>query len=162
MSVPIDERVKGAQLIVTMLTVYTLVLAALFAERQRNETALRDTNNRLQLALDGAELGVWTLDLKTGRFESDGRDRQIHGYASDSPPRTVAEARHFLHPHDLPVLDAAFAASKHTGERIRVEYRLAPTPSATEDSQERWVAVEGSVVRGDDGRPFDCSALPAT
>jgi hypothetical protein len=26
------------------------------------------------LALDGAELGVWSIDAKSGRFESDARD----------------------------------------------------------------------------------------
>ena len=152
-SVPIDERVKGAQLAVTMLTVYTLVLTALFAERRRHAAAAKDSNNRLQLALEGAELGVWTVDVKTGQFESDSRDKRIHGYQSDSLPKTLAEARPYIHPHDLPSLDAAFAGSRRAGQNIRAEYRLAPIPgNAADHSQERWVAVEGSVVRDADGR----------
>ncbi len=153
-SVPIDERVKGAQLAVTMLTIYTLVLTALFAERRRHAAAAKDSNNRLQLALDGAELGVWTVDVKTGQFESDSRDKRIHGYPSESLPKTLAEARPYIHPDDLPGLDAAFSGSQRAGQNIKAEYRLAPIPgNAAEHGQDHWVAVEGSVVRDADGRP---------
>jgi hypothetical protein len=87
-----------------------LALAALFAERRRNEAALKDSNHRLQLALDCAELGIWSLQLKTGRFENDVRDRHIHGHGPDAPPQTLAQMRSQVHPDDLSKLDAAFAA----------------------------------------------------
>ena len=69
-----------------MLTIFTLILTAVFAEKRRNEVMLQDTNDRLQLALDAAELGVWTVDLKSGRFHNDARDRQIHRHDADLPP----------------------------------------------------------------------------
>ena len=68
-------------------------------------------------------------------------------------PKTVAAARPFIHPGDLPALDAAFAASKRTGGRCKVEYRLAPTVGGADLRQERWVALEGTVVRDANGRP---------
>ena len=108
------------------------MLAALFAERRRNEAALKDSNDRLQLALDGAELGVWSIDPITGRFENDARDRQIHGQNLEAPPKTLAEARTSIHPDDLPTLDAAFAASARTGGSYKAEYRLAPVSSNTQ------------------------------
>ena len=89
---------------------------------------------------------------KSGRFESDARDRRIHGYRPMSHPHTPAEARRFVHPDDLPNLDAAFAASMRAGSSCKVEYRLA-TPCAGGLGQERWVAVEGTVVRGPAGQP---------
>jgi len=149
----LPDRAYAARATLLAISTYTLVLAALFAERKHNEAALEDSNSRLknsndrlQLALDGAELGVWSLDAKTGRFESDARDGQIHGYRSDALPRTLAAARPFIHPGDLPSLDAAFAASKRTGSRCKVEYRLAPTGGGADLRQERWVALEGTVV----------------
>jgi PAS domain S-box-containing protein len=155
----LPDRAYAARATLLAISTYTLVLAALFAERRHNEAALEDSNNRLknsnvrlQLALDGAELGVWSLDAKTGRFESDARDGQIHGYQSDAPPNTLAAARPFIHPGDLPALDAAFAASKRTGSRCKVEYRLAPTVGDADLRQERWVALEGTVVRDANGQ----------
>jgi hypothetical protein len=78
-----------------------LVLAVLFAKRQNYEAALKDRNEQLQLALDGAELGVWSFDLMTGRFECDLRDRQINGHDPTTPPKTLAEVRALIHPDDL-------------------------------------------------------------
>src|SRR5262249_39516768 len=54
-SVPLMERVNGARVVITMVTLCTLVLAALFAERRRNEATLRDSNNRMRLALSAEE-----------------------------------------------------------------------------------------------------------
>ena len=45
--VPIMERVKGAQVATTMVTIYTLVLVALFAQRKEAEADLRESEGRL-------------------------------------------------------------------------------------------------------------------
>src|SRR5262249_49394908 len=67
----LHDRAQAARATVLAIATCMLLLAALFAERRRNEGALKDSNERLQLALDAAELGVWSLDAKSGRFESD-------------------------------------------------------------------------------------------
>ena len=155
----LPDRAHAARATLLAISVYTLVLAALFAERRHNERALEDSNNRLKgtnhrlrLALGGAELGVWSVDTATGRFESDARDRQIHGYRPDAPPKTLAAARPFIHPGDLPALDAAFSAAKRTGGSCKVEYRLA-SAGGTDFRQERWISTEGTVVRDAYGQP---------
>lgn len=153
-SVPIQERVKGAQVAVTMVTVYTLVLTALFAERRRNEAQLKQSNNRLQLALDCAELGTWSLYLSTRRFENDARDRRIHGHALEELPQTIAGMRSQVHPDDLPNLDAAFVDLRRTGGNCSIEYRLARPDAREHDGRERWVALEGTIVRNADDRPM--------
>ena len=149
----LPDRAYAARSTLLAIATFTLVLAALFAERRHSESALKSSNNRLQLALGGAELGVWSLDTETGRFESDARDRQIHGYSPEARPQTIASARAFIHPGDLPGLDAAFAASKRSGGRCNVEYRLAPTVGGEGLHQERWVALEGTVIHDANGRP---------
>ena len=92
------------------------------------------------------------MDAKSGRFESDARDRRIHGYPSEAPPKTLAEARNYIHPQDLPQLEAAFDVSKREGGSSRSQYRLAPT-SSEDVGQERWISVEGTVVRSAEGQP---------
>jgi PAS domain S-box-containing protein len=49
-------------------------------------------------------------------------------------------------------VDAAFSAVKRTGNSCKVEYRLA-SADGTDLRPERWVAAEGTVVRGADGQP---------
>ena len=46
-AVPIAERVSGAQVVILMVTLYTLVLAALFAQRDQAEEGLRQSENLL-------------------------------------------------------------------------------------------------------------------
>src|SRR5215831_9978187 len=152
-TLPIVERAQASRVVATMVTAFTLVLSALFAERRRSEVELKQSNNRLQLALDCAELGTWSLQLSTGRFENDVRDRRIHGYGPEAPPKTLAEMRSQVHPNDLSKLDATFRKLRHAGGSCRAEYRLAPRTDQERAGRERWVTLEGTVVRRADGRP---------
>ena len=58
-SVAIAERVKGAQAAMTVVTLYTLILTALFAARRRNEAALKESERRFRLTADAAPVLVW-------------------------------------------------------------------------------------------------------
>jgi PAS domain S-box-containing protein len=58
-----------------------------------------------------------------------------------------------VHPEDLSNLDRVFASWGHVGGRRRTEYRLAPRMGRERAGQERWVAMEGAVVRDAAGRP---------
>jgi PAS domain S-box-containing protein len=152
-SIPLVSRVYAAQAGLLAVAVCTLVLAALFAERRDHVESLTSRNHRLQLALDCAELGTWSLHLKSGRFENDVRDRHIHGYGPDAPPQTLAQMRSQVHPEDLSNLDGAFAEWGRVGGRRRTGYRLAPRISQERGGQERWVVMEGAVVCDAAGRP---------
>jgi PAS domain S-box-containing protein len=143
----LHDRTYAARATLLAISTCMLVLAALFAERRRNEAVINDSNNRLQLALDAAKLGVWSIDCKTERFECDNRDGLIHGYPSETPPRTIGEARAFVHAEDVSSLDEAFIASRRLGANIRAEYRLAPSAGSAAYPEERWVAIEGAFVR---------------
>jgi PAS domain S-box-containing protein len=152
-SIALSDRILAAQTLVLAAALLALVLAALFAERRRSEAELKQSNNRLQLALDCAELGTWNLQLGTGRFDNDVRDRHIHGHGQETPPKTLAEMRSQVHPGDLSKLDAAFRELRHACGSCRTEYRLAPRTDQEDAGRERWVTLEGTVVRRADGRP---------
>jgi len=150
----LHDRAYAARATLLAIAASTLVLAALFAERRQKEAALKDTNDRLELALDCAELGTWSLQLKNGRFQNDARDRHIHGHGPNVPQLTLAEMRSRVHPEDLSKLDAAFVSLRHAGGNCSTEYRLAPRTHEERAGQLRWVAIKGAVVRHSDGRPL--------
>jgi hypothetical protein len=62
-SIPLADRILAAQTVILAGALLTLILAALFAERRHNEAVLKQSERRLQLALDGAELGAFSADL---------------------------------------------------------------------------------------------------
>ena len=58
-SIAITERVKGAQAAMTVVTLYTLTLTALFAERRHNESMLKESERRFRLTADAAPVMIW-------------------------------------------------------------------------------------------------------
>jgi two-component sensor histidine kinase/integral membrane sensor domain MASE1 len=154
-----DIPIVGVQVTMLVASLCALTLAALFAERRRTVAALMESNDRLQLALSGAQLGVWCVDLATSAFENDARDRQINGHDPANPPHTLTEVRKYVYPPDLVRLDKAFAAARRTGDPCRAEYRVRGAGKADAQAgahtsgQIRWVAVEGNVARDAAGRP---------
>ena len=157
-STAILERVHAAQVAMVVTTLCALVLAALFDERRRSEAALKagnerlqDSNERLQLALGGAELGAFSMDIATGDLECDARVACIHGHSV--PPTTIKEGRRFVHPDDLERIDAAFAEAERTGGAWKAEYRVVHPPGHPHAGEVRWVAFEGSVACNAQGAP---------
>ena len=117
--VSLVDRTLAAQIELLGTSMSALVLAALFTERRRQQAALKESNDQLQLALAAGELGVWSLDLKTAYFQCDHRHSQIHRHPPGAAPRTPQEALAFVHPVDLPGLTSAYAESQRTGENLQ-------------------------------------------
>ena len=152
-SVPLLARVLGVQSTAVMVTVYTLVLLALFAERRRSEVELKRSAERLQLAMDAAELGAFSADLVTRDFTCDARGASIHGHSV--PPTTLRDSRRFVHRDDLGRIDAALAEAKRASGNWNVEYRVVHPPAPSRIGETRWVAVESSIVRDAKGSPAE-------
>ena len=157
-SISLVDSLFATQSFVLAAALVTFVLAALFAERRRSETALklsnellRDSNERLELALGAAELGAFSLDLDTGLLECDARTAHIHGHLS--LPKTIKEGRRFVHPDDRVYIDTPFAETQSTGGAWSAEYRVVHPPGHPHAGEVRWVAFEGSTVRGAQGKP---------
>ena len=144
--------IPTAQTMMLIGSLCALTLSALFADRRRNEAALRESNERLRLALGGADLGVWSLDLKTGAFESDERDGRINGHDLSAPPRTLPEARRLVHPDDLSRLDTAFAAARQSG---------APLPDRVPGAAKRQLGASAHPLGGHGRQSSDRRHRPA-
>src|SRR5262249_30004114 len=130
-------------------TLLALVLAALFCERRQSEATLQKSKERLQLALDGAELGAFSANLITDRLECDARAAQIQGH--NDPPFTLKEARRFVRPDHLVHMDHALAEARDSGGVWHAEYRVMPPPNHPHAGEMRWIAVEGSIARNPRG-----------
>jgi PAS domain S-box-containing protein len=152
------DSLFATQSFVLAAALVAFVLAALFAERRRSEAALklsnellRDSNERLGLALGAAELGAFSLDLDTGLLECDARAAQMHGHLT--LPKTIKEGRRFVHPDDRVCIDTPFAGTQSTGGAWSAEYRVVPSPGHPYAGEVRWVAFEGSTLLGVQGKP---------
>jgi PAS domain S-box-containing protein len=136
----------------TFLAVFcvsTLVLAALIADRDRGEAALRASEERYQLAVRGSDVGIWDHDLTTGAQYFSPRYKELLGCAADEPDASFGTFGVHIHPDDrLPVLEHV---SRHLTERVPYdfEYRV-----IRRDGTERWVHSRGQAVWNEDGKPI--------
>jgi PAS domain S-box-containing protein len=149
---PLADRLLVAQNLMLAGTLLALVLAALFSERRRSETALQTSKERLELALDGAELGALSADLTSGCLACDARVGHIHGHSA--PPCTTEELRRFIHPDDRPRIDDALAAAQRSGGRCNIDYRVLPPPGHPRTGETRWITFESTIVRDRHGVPI--------
>ncbi len=118
--------------------------------RELAEMALRESQERLDLAIQAAELGVWDWDVPSGAVVFSDRWARMLGYEPREIPPTLDAWSDLLHPDDVAgvtdILDAHLAG--HTAI-YQAEQRL-----RAKDGNWIWILDTGKVITRDaDGRP---------
>jgi len=117
------------------------------SRRRATEAALAQSEERLRLATEGADIGFWDMDIVHDRLVWPPRTRRMFGITTDEEV-TLADFSAGLHPDDRQATLAAFAAAADPQRRALydVEYRTV----GREDGVVRWVAAKGrGVFEGD-------------
>jgi two-component system cell cycle sensor histidine kinase/response regulator CckA len=121
-------------------------------EIQRAQESLRESEQRLRLAMESASEGFWEWDFTTGLVTFDDVALRMLGYdADDVTPQPGEWWISQIHVEDRPSIEEAFAAFVG-GERptYTVEFRL-----ATRGGAYVWVSSTARIVRRDDhGKPL--------
>jgi PAS domain S-box-containing protein len=112
-------------------------------DRKRVEQALRESEERMQLALDAAEQGVWSLQPEAGQLQMDARGRRLHGLPEGSSERIYEEVRRSIPPEDLAAVDARFYRSRQTGTPFEAEYRVIMPAGHAQAGSVRWLSTVG-------------------
>lgn len=110
---------------------------------------LGESEERLRLAVDNAEIGFWDVDLVNDNLIWPARTKAMFGISPDVPV-TMEDFYNGLHPDDRERTRAAYLAAADPNERALydVDYRTI----GKEDGLERWVAAKGRGVFDAQGR----------
>ncbi|MEE7438252.1 PAS domain-containing protein [Methylobacterium oryzae] len=108
--------------------------------RRRTEEQLRESERRLRLATEAAEIGLWDVDVVADTLFWPARVKAMFGISADVPV-TMADYYAGLHPEDRAATSAAYASALDPARRAvyDVEYRTV----GKEDGVVRWVAAKG-------------------
>lgn len=125
-------------------------LASIGIDHWRNLSLLRRSEERLERALWGADLGLWDADLSTGNaYFSDHWNRML-GYAPGEFPTRIDSLLSIVHPEDQQTLIKAW--QEHAEGRtsyFESEHRL-----QAKDGRWIWVCDRARIIaRDDQGKP---------
>ncbi len=115
--------------------------------RKATDEALRENQERLQLAADAARAGLWRLDLATSAYWVTDEARRHFGFTGNDPV-TLDRVLAAVVPEDRGRVVEAVRAARESGREEIVEYRL-----RTPDDGERWLLSRGRVRLGPSGEP---------
>ncbi|MBI5687304.1 MAG: PAS domain S-box protein [Verrucomicrobia bacterium] len=132
----VDRRIVGIQCVFWDVT-----------GRKLTEDALRESEHRLRLATEAAQMGTWDRDLKSNKlFWSPTQERNM-GYEPGAFPGTYEAFLELVHPDSRDTLVAAQQRARDTGEygaELKFQRR---------DGRVRWGLVRGQILYDDQGKP---------
>jgi two-component system, LuxR family, sensor kinase FixL len=126
---------------------YDMVRAAALARQlHASETGLREFEQRVALAADAAQLGVWELDMTTEQLWLSDKVRQLFQF----PPHGEITYREFeqrVHPDDRAARDQVMKRAIQTQSGYETEYRI-----LLPDGNLRWIGGRARCLREGDGK----------
>jgi PAS domain S-box-containing protein len=136
----------------------TLVSSAIRDVSQQKQTAeaLRASEERLQLAMEAAQLGSWDWDLTTDRAIRSLRHDQIFGYDSLQPEWGAEIAIANIISEDRDLFRSRVAEALKT-DTFSVEFRIIRAG----DHSLRWVSTQGRVYRDAENKPVRMMGIVA-
>jgi len=116
---------------------------------KQTESALRKSNERYMLAVQGASDSIWDWDLETNVAFVSPRWKEMLGYGENEIDNVMEEWMNLIHPDDYQaVLNALNDYLDGRIPEFCLEYRL-----RHQDGSYRWVLTRGACFRDDDGNP---------
>ena len=118
--------------------------------RKKMEQALRESEQRLELALRGADLGLWDWNIQTGQTMWDDRAIAMIGYAREEVEPGFRFWKGLVHPEDwLRISDAINGHLQGRLAHFDAEFRM-----RSKSGEWLWIRCRGRVVERDEaGKP---------
>jgi len=111
-----------------------------------SQTALRENEERLNIAIEAGELGTWELDMATDTIICSERYTDIFGYPKGIP-LTYTQISRQIFPDDLAQRNEAFREGLKHG-MIHYEVRI-----ISQDNTVKWIEKRGKVFYDETGGP---------
>ncbi|MFC1724081.1 PAS domain S-box protein [candidate division KSB1 bacterium] len=113
--------------------------------RKEAEKALEESEGRLELALKGADLGLWDWNIKTGEVVFNQRWAEMLGYSLDEIIPNVDSWYKLNHPEDVPLIEKALKDHfEGKTEIYETEHRM-----KTKSGEWKWILDRGRVFERD-------------
>ena len=117
-------------------------------EHRIAEETLRESEERLRLALDARRMGSWEWQIGTHKVTWSPGLEAIHGLEPGSFEGTFEAYQSDIHPEDREYVLESLRKTLQEGTEHHIEYRI-----ILPDGTVRWVEGRGKLIRNAEGRP---------
>ncbi|MEQ8462159.1 PAS domain S-box protein [Coleofasciculus sp. E1-EBD-02] len=112
------------------------------------ELALRESEERLRLALDAAKLGIWDYDVPAGKLIWSNSCKLMFGLPADEADYDYQVFTNCLHPDDRDRVNHTVADALQTKQDYTCDYRIIHG-----DGTQRWIAAKGRAFYDENDAP---------
>jgi PAS domain S-box-containing protein len=114
-------------------------------ERRKTDMALRESEARLHLALDAAEMGIWELNPETSKLVYGGQANRTFGFGESVFSHTWQTFLESVHDDDRELVDKVLSWTLTEDQLCQVEYRAkyASANPAARNGGRRWLKLLG-------------------
>ena len=149
----VEQRVLGAQATILAISLGALVLAALFSERRRHESAILEREARLQEALRAGSVMAFDWDVSADEIRFSQNATEILGLNSQ-PVLSGTEWLKHIPPEDQPRVANCLERARPDQSSISISFRY-----RRPDGGEVWLEQIAIVQFGSAGTPTRVSGL---
>lgn len=110
------------------------------------QDALAESEERLRLAMDAGQMGVWDWNIRTNELKWSASLEPLHGLEPGTFGGTFDAFQQLIHPEDRARVQEAIGKAVEAGSEFDIEFRnIRPNGSI------HWIAGKGKAILGADG-----------
>lgn len=125
-------------------------------EFDHKEQLFKESERRLELALEGSQMGLWDQDFKKGLLYRNERWASMLGYSLDEINADLFSWKKLIHPEDQKFVEEQLALHESGKSRfMQIEHRL-----RCKDGSYKWILNWGRISERDDqGNPLRAAGI---
>lgn len=124
------------------------------SDLRKVEKELKDSQEKLNIALENGEIGTWEINIKTGNVILDERTEKMLSVSPGKFEGTIAAFESLIHEEDLTHLRGALDDALHTGQPFETIYRTRP-----HNGESNYISSKAVLTRDTDGKPLNLTGV---
>ncbi len=133
---------------------FIVTMAADITELRKSEASLRESEERIRIAVEAAEMATWEWDLAADEVIWNDLHFHLFGMEPGRNPRKFAEFLEHVNPADRDWMAEHLRNCIATRSTFRAEFR-----AIREDGSDRWMSGYGKITGESEGKPTRMSGV---